>query len=273
MGNFSLIALDMDGTLFNSRLELTEGTREAVRRAHRAGKHVVLSTGRCLSEIVDTLEALPEIRYMVCENGSCVYDAKRDRTLYAAPVSPGDILRILDMVKDVDAVLQVFHNNRSYFNQPNGEWTEDFAVGVYREIFDRTAVWDEHLFEHYADRPFQVEKFNIYMRDAQTRSRVHAMLEELPLCLADSMGYMLEVVSPQADKAIGLEKLCEYLQIPMKETIAVGDSMNDIGVLRAAGFSAAMGNACLEAKAAADYVTADCDHDGVAEVIDRFLLA
>lgn len=273
MRKYSLIALDMDGTLLNSKLEISEANREAVHAAYRAGKHVALCTGRCLAEIVETLKILPEIRYLVCENGSCVYDVLEDRAIHVAPIPAREILYILDLLKNEDAILQAFHENRAYFNQPNGNWTTDFSVGVYRDIFDRTAIWDSMLFDTFAQRPFQIEKINLYFKDVPTQKRIHEILAERPLKLADSIGHMIEAVSMQADKGIGLEKLCSHLGISIEAAIAVGDSMNDIEVLKAAGFSAAMGNACAEAKAAADYITADCDHDGVAQVIREVLLA
>ena len=71
---------------------------------------------------------------------------------------------------------------------------------------------------------------------------------------------------------MGLKKLCDHLGIDVSETIAMGDSANVLEILRAAGFSAAMGNACPEAKEAADIVTVDCDHDGVARILDEYLL-
>ena len=78
MGEYRLIALDIDGTLLNSELKVTPRTREAIRRAAEAGKYVALSTGRSLSEIRDVVRDIPEIRYMVCESGGRVYDREND---------------------------------------------------------------------------------------------------------------------------------------------------------------------------------------------------
>ena len=233
---------------------------------------MVLSTGRCLAEIRETLKILPQIRYLVCENGSCVYDCKYEHAIHLAPLPAKEILWMLNLVKNEDVVLQAFHDNMAYFDQPNGDWCAAFAVGNYREIFDRTAIWDDKLFDTFATRPFQVEKLNLYLRDEETRQRIHAQLKKRSLKTADSLGFMIETVSAGADKGIGLKKLCEHIGVDIKQTIAVGGSMNDIEILQAAGLSAAMGNACKEAKAAADIITDDCDHDGVAHVIERYLL-
>lgn len=272
MGKYRLIALDMDGTLLNSEIKLSPGNRDAVRRAARAGKHVVISTGRCLSEIRDVICDLPEIRYLVCENGSCVYDQKYDHTIHVDPVPAEEVLNILARMKGERVVIQVFHENQSFFNQRDDRWADACRVGNYRGVFKRCSAFDAKLFDTYAQRPFRIEKINLYFENAADRARAHEILADRPLKLADSLGYMVELVSALADKGRGLRVLCGHLGIPMEETIAMGDSMNDVEILRAAGFSAAMGNACPEAKAAADIVTEDCDHDGVAKVIDEYLL-
>lgn len=273
MSKYELIALDMDGTLLNSELKLSEGNRCAVERAFQAGKQVILSTGRCLSEIRDTLKLLPQIRYLVCENGSCVYDCKYDHTIHVEPVPVEEIKYILELVRGERCVIQVFHENQSYFYQPDDRWTDAYRVGNYRGVFNRCSIWDAKLFDRYGERPFRIEKINLYFDNLRTRDQIYTILEGRPLKLSVSIGYMIEVVSAKADKGIGLKKLCDHLGLDVAATIAMGDSANDLEILRAAGFSAAMGNACPEAKAAADIVTVDCDHDGVAKVIDEYLLA
>ena len=272
MEEYRLIALDIDGTLLNSNLEVTPGNRAAIRRAAEAGKHVALSTGRCLSEIRDVVEDIPEIRYMVCENGSCVYDRKYDHTIQVVPVPPEEVRNILEIAKRERVVIQIFHENQSYFNQRSEDFADRCHVGVYRDTFRRTAVFDEKLFDNYGARPFRIEKMNLYFETAEDRARIQAMLAPRPLKLAVSFGCMLEIVAERADKGWGLRELCGHLNVPVSAAIAVGDSMNDVEILRAAGFSAAMGNACPEAKEAAHIVAPDCDHDGVAWVIDNFLL-
>ena len=272
MAKYSLIALDMDGTLLDSDMQVSRANQEAIRCACAAGKHVALSTGRCLAELQETLDILPEIRYLVCENGSCIYDYHKKNILHLAPLDPREILFILDLVQDQDVVIQFFHNHRAHFNRPDSSWCAPFSVDMFRPVFDKTGVWDVQLVEKFRAKPFQVEKLLLYFKDADSRWRMRAMLEEHPLKLSDSSGFMLEIVSEGADKGIGLQKLCEHLGMGIEETIAVGDSMNDIEILQAAGLSAAMGNACEDAKEAADIITDDCDHDGVARVIREYLL-
>lgn len=272
MGKYGLIALDMDGTLLNSHLEVSAGNRAAIRRAAEAGKCVALSTGRCLSEIRDIVRDIPEIRYMICENGSCVYDRKYDHTIHVDPVPPEEVRWLLERMRGERVVIQVFHENQSYFNQPNVDFVDACDVSLYRESFRKTAVFDERLFDNYGMRAFRIEKINLYFENDADRERIHGQLEGRPLKTVLSLGHMIEVVSKLADKGRGLAELCRHLGLETEQAIAVGDSLNDIEILRAAGLSAAMGNACPEAKEAASIVAPDCDHDGVAWVIENYLL-
>ena len=80
-----------------------------------------------------------------------------------------------------------------------------------------------------------------------------------------------EITAPGVSKGEGLCLLCRTLGIDIAQTVACGDEGNDVSILRSAGLGVAMGNATAEAKAAADVQVADCDHDGVAEAIERYL--
>ena len=91
------------------------------------------------------------------------------------------------------------------------------------------------------------------------------------LALAESTS--LECSAKGIDKGVGLKKLCEHLGLPLEQTIAVGDADNDTMALKTAGLSIAMGNATEPIKALADVIVADCDHNGCAEAIDKYLLA
>ena len=272
MGKYQLIALDMDGTLLNSELKITPLTRQAIADAHSAGRYVVLSTGRCMSEMRDVLASLPEVRYVVCENGSCVYDLKYEHTLHCDPVPEEEVRHILKLMQKERVVIQVFSDNQSYINQKDDSWMEACRMQRYRESFKKSAVLDAKLFEKYEQKPFRIEKVNLYFDSANARRRVCEMLADRPIQAIETMVYLLECFSMNADKGRGLQKLCEHLSIPMDAVIAVGDSRNDLEMLGVAGLSVAMGNAGKEVREAAHMVTDDCDHDGVARVIREYLL-
>ena len=89
-----------------------------------------------------------------------------------------------------------------------------------------------------------------------------------------SMDTYLEYCPPGATKAAGVDFLCEYLKVPLKNTVAAGDERNDIPMLQEAHIGVAMKNAKDEVKACADYVTQHTNNEsGIAEVIEKFLLS
>ncbi len=273
MGKYELIALDMDGTLLNSHLTISDANCAAIRRAAAAGKHVALCTGRCMSEIRDQLPLIPDVRYIICENGGCVYDRKYEQSIYADLMPMEEIRYILRLMQREHVVIQCFHDNQSYVYRADDSWMDEFDMADYRECFARSAVHDAVLFDTFDERPFGVEKINLYFTNEADRTRIANLLADRPLQPIATLRHLLEVVPVTADKGRGLKNLCAHLDISIAQTIGVGDSMNDAGMLRAAGLGVAMGNATDDIKRMAGFIAADFDHDGVAQVIDEILLA
>jgi len=117
-----------------------------------------------------------------------------------------------------------------------------------------------------------VQKIQFFTRDLDLREEVLASCaRRFPGTVASaSCPNNVEINAAAATKGEALRGLCDALGIALEETIAFGDGLNDISMLRAAGLGVAMGNAVPAVKAAADEVTADCDAHGVADVVARF---
>ena len=94
---YQLIAFDMDGTLLGSDKQISPGNRRAITAAARAGKTVILNTGRCLSELEEYLGLIPEVRYLNCASGALVYDLKEKRTLYSSLLSVETVKQLLKL--------------------------------------------------------------------------------------------------------------------------------------------------------------------------------
>ena len=109
-----------------------------------------------------------------------------------------------------------------------------------------------------------MEKLDFYFVDSAERAKYLARVQDVRAWVVPCESAGVEINAIGTDKGSGLQALCRCLNIPISATIAIGDSENDRPLLRDAGLPLAMGNA---------YVMPDCDHDGVAEAIERFLLA
>lgn len=146
------------------------------------------------------------------------------------------------------------------------------GVAVYQQLYMDTSELVEDAHAVALDPAARVPKLNFHFADPAARDRTHARLADADVTIADCEISSLEFTCAGVDKGTGIAELAGILGIDVSQTIAVGDAMNDLAMLRAAGLGAAMGNAIPEAVAAADVQVADNDHGGCAEAIDRFLL-
>ena len=274
MSQYELIAFDMDGTLLNSQKEITPRTLAALKKAAAAGKQIALSTGRCRPELTAYTALVPGIRYFICTSGALVYDVHEQKEIYKKPLEPELVRRLLEISKEEDLMVHLL-DAESIVQTDRFESMGNYGMGVYKPMYERVVtVWDD-LYEAYCAAPFPVEKVNFYHRDPEARERTKERIREagLPVIMVNAEKGSLELSAEGVDKGAGLQKLCEYLKLPLDKTIAVGDADNDITILQKAGLAAAMGNALPNIKKLADVQVSDCDHDGCAEVIEKYLLA
>lgn len=274
MSQYELIAFDMDGTLLNSRKEITPLTLAALYRAADAGKKIALSTGRCRPELDSYLSLIPKIRYLICTSGALVYDVYTQEEILKRSLEPSLVKALLKLAIKEGAMMHLL-DRESIVQTDQFQHMERYGMGVYKPMYERVVTAWDNLYETYCASPFPVEKVNFYHTDLESRERTRRRIEEagFPVILADAERGSLEISAAGVDKGSGLRKLCERLNIPVSRTIAAGDADNDISILKAAGLSVAMGNALPHIKELADVTVSDCDHDGCAEIIDSWLLA
>lgn len=269
---YDLAALDMDGTLLNSDHETTPFTREALNRADAAGKVIALCTGRCLSELRDHLRRIPGIRYAINESGGCLYDARADRILWQAEIDGDVVERLFDLAAPRDVMLQCFFGNQSYVQPEDSGHMAHYHMGQFEKAFVAGSIFTSDIRALWRDSGKPMTKFNLYFASEAEKARFTEMMGHLDLCVTGCLGVGYEISPKGAGKDDGLRALCEYLGLPVERAMAVGDGTNDIELMEAAGFSVAMGNAVDAVRRVADAVTDDCDHDGAAKAVLRYML-
>lgn len=274
MEQYKLIAFDMDGTLLNSQKKITDKTCEAIQKAIDAGIIVILNTGRCVAELEEYMDVLKNIQYINSTSGALVYDRKSDKDIYSSALDVDTVKAILDIVSSKDVMID-FLTRESIVQRDKIEKMEQYHMEVYRDMFERVTVKWEDICGQYLEKPFPVAKLNIYHISEEARNYTRQRIEELQLGveMVNAETTSLEISAKGIDKGIGLEKLCQYLNISLSQTIVVGDADNDIGAMKKAGLAVAMGNANERIKELADVMVADNDHDGCREVIEKYIFA
>ena len=274
-----LVALDMDGTLFNDKLEITEENQRMIRAAVEAGVHVVISTGRPYVGLpIDDFVKLG-IRYAITANGGGIYRLPEKECVFSSCMPPQVIAPIIRYLQAKDIQYDAFISGNRY-REPNRqhlvERMTQFPVAT-RTFVKNNAIFADDLAAFIEERGLDVEKMtiNFYpLADGTYKDRddVWNYLSSNPQVTALSGGYMnIEYTMSGTTKAMGLRFLADLLDVPMECTMACGDTANDADIMQAAAIGVAMGNAGNDIKAIADFVTKSNNDSGVAYAIEKFV--
>lgn len=240
-----LIALDMDGTLLKNDHTISDYTRKIIKKAQQQGVKVMVSTGRPLINCQEIVESLELASYLITVNGSEIWDSD---------------LNLIDRTMiDVDHINQMYELAKKH-----GTHFWSSTVGG---VWNKNTTFPERLEEH------EWLKFGFDIEDDEVRETIR---EELALNhsleVTNSSETNIEVNAAGINKAAAIRKVCRRLNITMDEVMTVGDSLNDLAMIKEAGIGVAMGNAQQAVKKAADWVTDTNEQDGVAKAIEKFAL-
>ncbi|MCL6459458.1 MAG: Cof-type HAD-IIB family hydrolase [Gorillibacterium sp.] len=240
---YKLIALDMDGTLLNEEKKISPENRKWIHRAIEHGIPVMFATGRGVQSVAPYVEELSLLSPMVSVNGGEVWE------------SPDILLSRHEMQKDWIRELQsiaIEHDT----------WYWAYAV---EGLFNKER-WVEDV------DSIQWLKFGFYTEESGLLPKIQKLLAtDGRYELTNSHLCNIEINPKGVSKASGIQEVCSLLDVRMDQVIAMGDSLNDLKMIRSAGLGVAMGNAQDGVKAAADVITSSNDEDGVALIIKEYI--
>ena len=259
-----LIAADIDGTLLNSKGELTERTLRAVRAAIDKGVYFVLSTGRPLQGIAKLVErlGLNDMPYILYNGAMVVMEGE---TIYSLTLSPSDARLIAEEGHKRNSTMICWSANALY-----SEFIDEKVI-FYKSITGVEPIVLSSLAD-IADNG--ITKFVWYDGVEATKSNYRELgaLYGDRINIAPSRVDFLEFVNKNCSKATAMQKILERLSIKREESVAIGDGFNDLPMLEYAGLGVAMGNADEKVKARCGYVTDTCDCDGLAKFLEEYVL-
>lgn len=270
---YQLIAVDMDGTLLNSKKEITARSAAAVCEALQRGYYVAIATGRCYSQIQKYLAQFPAMRYAITSSGAAIADRAEDRIVCSTDLSAQTAAALVEASLASDVFPILFTDGRAFYRPDLLGDMEKYDLVIYRNTIASACTPISNLEQHFLRTPHPVEKIDLYFASPAERAAYLARVGDAAAQMTPCDYAGLEINAPDVDKGTGLAALCDYLHIPLSDAIAIGDAENDVSMLRVAGLAVAMGNALDAVKAEADVIAPDCDHDGVADTIERYLLA
>ena len=274
MRETKLIALDLDGTLLNSDKQLTDRTRRALEAAVEAGIEIVPATGRFYRGMPAAVRELPFVRHVITINGAEVLDLSAGERIYSADIPAEEAAAFFAGLDSLPVIYDCYMDGWGYMTASMQERAAEYITNIHSLEMVRTLrspVPELKAFLRGEGRA--VQKMQLFTADIALRDALVDELAEKYPCFAvtTSLPNNIEINSRLADKGRALLVLAERLGIRREETMAFGDGSNDLTMIGAAGMGVAMGNALPEVKRAADLSAPDCDHDGVAQVIETIL--
>jgi Cof subfamily protein (haloacid dehalogenase superfamily) len=264
-----LIALDLDDTLLRADLSISDRNAAAIAKASAAGIRVVLASGRNVHSMrayAGSLGLLGPGDYMICSNGAEILHSRSGRVLDERRLDPALCREVARAIEDRGFPWQVYEGGLIHVSSPNPWAREDSRLTGQPTILveDREEMFARGLIKFVV--PGEPE-------------RVGPLVGELSAAFAGralvftSKPYFLEVMPLGADKGSALERLAAMIDLPLEAAMAVGDAMNDLGMVNAAGYGCAPRNAVPEVRAAARYVSElTNEEDAVADLIERIAL-
>lgn len=264
---YKLLALDLDDTLLNNEFTISPRNRQAILEATRRGIIVTLATGRMFRSALTYARELELDVPLITYHGALVKKAYSGEEIYHRPVPLKEAREITGYLEERGCHLNLYVNDSLYVREDN-ELTR-YYVEIANVEF--TSVGDLTVF--LKEEP---TKMTVINRDEEKlRSLWDTFKDRYPeiISIALSRPYFLEITHAQATKGQALKSLASSLGIEREEIMAVGDSYNDIDMIELAGMGVAVDNARREVKEAADFITSSHQEDGVAEVVERFILS
>ena len=262
--DYKIIVLDLDGTLTNRDKIITPRTREALMKIQDMGKIVVLASGRPTHGVMPLARELELERhggYILSFNGGMIVNCQTGETVFSSQLPAEINKKVIGLAQEHR--VDIMTSNAAY------QYIALESRVCHMEVKE---IHDLEKMKEYVS--FAVPKFILtddgdYLVTIEPKVKA-AMGRDFGVYRSDP--YYLEVLPKGIDKAKSLERFLEVTGYKREEMIACGDGYNDLTMIRFAGLGVAMENGVLPARQAADYITLSNNDDGVAHVVEKFML-
>lgn len=272
--SYKMLCTDMDGTLLDDNKNISERNKRAIAEAVKRGIKIVVCTGRLFTSADYYADLIGVKAPVIASNGSYIREKDRNEVIYKCALGYERSKKVLDIVKK--------YGIYPHFNSSDRVFTEKiiYSSEVYiknnktlpkdRQInIEIVEDWDNVL-KKYDD---EILKLIAIDKDAEKIAKAKAELKEMEdIEVVSSYFDNFEVMGKGVSKGRAVEIMSGYYNIPREEIICIGDNENDLTMIEYAGLGVAMGNGEDDVKKAADFITDTNNNDGVAKVIEKFLL-
>lgn len=269
-----MIGLDLDGTALNDNGEFSERTRQAFKKAHEKGIHVVIATGRAEFSLPKNISEIEGLEYVITSNGARVLRLNDGCVVYKNFISPQKVREIIEILKSQNARAEMFANGKAYISRSeyDGIVSGDILTRSKGYVMATRNPIDD-IYAHMIDWEDHIENISVNYPNNEAKHECEKKLSELEgITVTSSFPLNNEIGGASTSKADALEYLLQSFGLHKDNLMVCGDSRNDIAMIEHAGLGIAMENADDCVKDVADITTLSNEEDGVAYAIEKYAL-
>lgn len=281
---YKLIAIDIDGTLLNSKSELTERTIDVLKRASEKGIYIVLTSGRMTSVVNEFCKKIGADKFLIAENGASIVDMQKGEIIYKRYIPKEVVLDVVDICEENNIYYMVYTNKELIVRN-----LKHMALFFYKQNYNPNARLETHIAgrSYIEDLEDDFTKIMICDEDRAVYNSIVNKLNKIEAIDVTTIPHVstktltvgteektisyiyADIAAKDTNKWSAIEVLINVLGIKPEEVIAIGDNINDIQMIQNAGLGVAMENGSPVVKEIANVIAPSNDEDGVAYIVEK----
>ena len=265
------VFIDIDGTLINSQKNISENTKNVIKRCIEKNIKIILASGRSRN---DTLKYQSEIKsspYIISSNGADSYDIEEKKEICSEPIPKKVANKLLLYAQKHNCKINLNYDDKVVMNisfypdEKDKERTnEELMEIILKEKIVQCVILSREL--------EKIKEFKTYLQKEIPEVKIENQSKRLSNPESKpSSSYYCDITSSRVSKGNAVEQVCEYLNVKKENIVVIGDGENDITMFEKTSNSVAMGNATEKVKRRANYITDTNDEEGVANFLERIL--
>lgn len=288
---YKLVAIDLDGTLLNSYGEVSENTKNEIKKAIENGVEVVLASGRPVSSVEDLANEIGANHYLISGNGAIVYDMQKKQVVYDKFLSKEQVLNIVKICEENSIYYNIYtenevltkslnYNTLFYYSENTHKQEEKRTnINILTDVYDyvlkadnqkylKVTVCDQSqiVFGSIIKKLRMIEDIDVLDVSHMSRKLIKTGTEELLVEYCYT-----EITNKNVNKWTAIEYIMQEMSINKEEVMALGDNTNDKEMIEEAGLGIAMGNSTQIIKDIADDQVSTNNEEGVSEALKKYI--
>ena len=272
--DYKLVCIDMDGTLLNDKKIISENNLRTIKLASEKGVRIAVCTGRLFTSADFFSDMLGVKSPVIASNGAYIREKDRDEVVYKATLGVEKCKKLLSVFRQYD-LYPHYYTSDTVFTEKliySSRFYEEVNKTLPKDKQVKIVVvkdWDE-IFHEYESEIFKGIAVDENLEKLQCAKEQLRDMEDFEV--VSSRFDNFEVMNRGVSKGNAVKVLADYYGIRSEQVICIGDSENDLSMIQFAGLGVAMENGSDLVKEAAQYITSSNNCDGVAKVIEKFIL-